>query len=210
MNEGFIADRAEFEWLRTRAGGWQFGEQGILVALANTVGKADQCIEIGAGDGESLPLTIDPFYQYGLECVLFERETESLQKLQAKYPKAKLRGEFCVNATVGIANTPLVCVIDVDSIDSIIMDQVLRWHQPQILMVEHFDKFHPANTQQVQRIPQWVLGHVIDGGFTIQDNAATLNSIAAEYNYTRLGTTRVNSIFVHNSLAEKVANHVPS
>jgi hypothetical protein len=31
MNEGFIADKTEFEWLGTRAGGWQFGEQGILV-----------------------------------------------------------------------------------------------------------------------------------------------------------------------------------
>ena len=142
--------------------------------------------------------------------MLFERETESLEKLQDTYPKAKLRGEFCLDTTANIAKAPLVCVIDVDSIDSVIMEQVLKWHQPQILMVEHFDRSHPANTQQVHRVPQWVLGHVIDGGFTIQDNAATLNSIAKTYNYTRLGTTRVNSIFVHNSLVEKVANHVPS
>lgn len=208
MNDGFVADRPEFEWLTDKAGGWQFGEQGILVSLANAINKPGQCVEIGAGDGESLPLTIDPFYQYGCECVLYEKDTESLSKLQAKYWKANLCGEFVLNTSANIDKEPLLCVIDVDSIDSIIMDQVLLWHQPRILMVEHFDSFHCSNTDHSQRVPQWLLGKEIDGGFRIQDNAATLHTIACHFRYTRLGTTRVNSIFVHDSLVEKVANHV--
>ena len=208
MNEGFVTDRPEFEWLTEKSAGWQFGEQGILVALANIIGTPGQCVEIGAGDGEGLPLTIEPFYKYGLECVLFERETESLQKLQLKYPKAKLRGEFILKASANLAEQPLICVIDVDSIDSIIMEQVLLWHQPKILMVEHFDKCHPANCDDVQRVPQWLLGEQIERNFAIQDNAETLKAIACEHKYTRLGTTRVNSIFVHDSLVRKVADHV--
>ena len=221
MTEGFVADRPEFEWLTEKAGGWQFGDQGILVALANTINQPGQCVEIGAGDGEGLPLTIEPFYEYGLPCVLFEADLESLRKLMVKYPKATHRGQFTVferaypdqNPLVGVMDVhkqPLVCVIDVDSVDSIIMELVLSHVTPKILMVEHFDQCHERNTDINQRIPEWLLGVEFDGGFTVQDNAETLKVIARSYNYTRLGTTRVNSIFVHDSLVEKVTNHVPS
>lgn len=211
MNEGFVADRAEFEWLTKHASGWQFGEQGILVAIADAIGITDgQCVEIGAGDGESLPLTIDPFYQRGNPCVLFEKDAESLGRLMVMYPQAKHCGEFSTHQTSVMQNMPLVVSIDVDSIDSVMMDQVLSSHTPLILMVEHFDKCHYADTAEVQRVPEWLLGLTIAGGFTIQDNAATLNSIAKQYDYTRIGTTRVNSIFVHDPLVEKVNDNVSS
>jgi hypothetical protein len=209
MTEGFVADRPEFEWLTEKAGGWQFGEQGILVALANVINQPGQCVEIGAGDGESLPLTIDPFYNYGLDCVLYEMEAESLEKLQAKYPKATHNGEFKWGEQHALQAEPLVAVIDVDGWDSLLMQDVLQACTPLMLMVEHFDKFHPSNCDQVEGVPDWLLGQKIDGGFSIQDNAATLNALAEQYNYTRLGTTRVNSIFVHDSLVEKVTKHVP-
>jgi hypothetical protein len=208
MNQGFVADRPAFEWLTEKSGGWQFGEQGILVALANLINQPGQCVEIGAGNGEGLPLTIEPFYNYGLDCVLFEKNADSIKKLAAKFPKAELRGEFNLDTRVLVDANVMLCVIDVDSIDSIIMEQVLAFDTPLILMVEHFDQCHRGNTSDIERVPAWLLGCVIDGGFTIQDNAETLNAIAANYNYTRLGTTRVNSIFVHDSFVEKVANYV--
>ena len=210
MTDGLGADRPELVWLTEQSVGWQFGEQGILVALANVIKMPGQCVEIGAGDGEQLPLTIEPFYKYGLECVLYEKDPESLKKLQAKYLNANMQGEFVLKTLSVIAEKPLVCVIDVDSIDSVIMDNVLLWHQPKILMVEHFDKCHEKNTEINQRVPEWLLGVRFDGGFTVQDNAETLKAIAEQHNYTLLGTTRVNSIFVHDSLVEKVAKHVPS
>jgi len=208
MTWGFVADRPEFEWLTEKSGGWQFGEQGILVALANTINKPGQCVEIGAGDGEHLPLTIEPFYQYGLECVLYEKDSESLKKLQAKFPKANLRAAFCLNTSCHLSDNLMLCVIDVDSIDSLIMEQVLTHDEPRILMVEHFDLGHEKNTDINQRIPEWLLGVKFDGGFTVQDNAETLKAMAKAHNYTRLGTTRVNSIFVYDSLVEKVSKHV--
>ena len=209
MTEGFVADRPEFEWLTERSGGWQFGEQGILVALANLINKPGQCVEIGAGDGEGLPLTIEPFYKHGLNCVLYEKDSESLKKLHQKFPKANLRAAFALNTSCHLSDNLMLCVIDVDSIDSVIMEQILEHHQPRILMVEHFDQCHAGNTTDVGRVPSWLLGREIDGGFKIQDNAETLRAIAKNHNYTRLGTTRVNSIFVHDSLVEKVANYVP-
>jgi hypothetical protein len=213
MNEGFIADRPEFEWLTGHASGWQFGEQGILVAISDAIGVIEgQCIEIGAGDGETLPLTIDPFYQRGNPCVLYELDPESLGRLMVKYPKAKLRGEFVplvAKTTNGIDDSPLVCVVDVDGIDSKVMISMLTMHTPSVLMVEHFDKCHPGDTNKSQRIPEWLLGEMLHPNFTVQDNAETLKSIAIDFSYTRLGTTRVNSIFVHDSLVEKVNDYVP-
>jgi hypothetical protein len=213
MTEGFVADRPEFEWLTEKAGGWQFGEQGILVALANAINKPGQCVEIGAGNGESLPLTIDPFYQYGLPCVLFEADEESLSMLKQRYPLAENLGMFLGFGMNGhaIENVLLVVVIDVDGNDSFIMNEVLSDRAPHILMVEHFDKMHPNHTPIIDEpVPSWLLGERLIDGFSIQDNAETLRQMALKSNYTRLGTTRVNSIFVHDSLVEKVAKHVPS
>jgi hypothetical protein len=209
MTEGFVSGGEEVDWLIEKAGGWQFGEQGILVALANAINQPGQCVEIGAGDGNQLPLTIEPFYHHGLDCVLYEKNSESLKKLHEKFPKANLRAAFALNTSCHFSDNVMLCVIDVDSIDSVIMEHVLRHHRPKILMVEHFDSFHPANTNQVQRVPAWLLGCKIDGGFTIQDNAQTLEVIANQHDYSLLGKTRVNSIFVHNSVVAKVMQDVP-
>jgi hypothetical protein len=210
MNQGFVADRPEFEWLCKEAGGWQFGEQRILLAITAAIGVMDgQCVEIGAGNGDTLPLTIDPFYKSGNECLLFEVDPESLGMLMVRYPQATHRGEFVPDNAKEFAPFPLLVVIDVDSIDSIILEEVLSRCTPHIVMVEHFDRCHPENADIVQKVPSWLLGEQLSDGFTIQDNAATLEAIAAEHSYTRLGTTRVNSILVHDSLVEKVANYVP-
>lgn len=210
MNDEFSADRPEFEWLVSHASGWQFGEQGILIAIAEAIGQTEgQCVEIGAGNGESLPLTIDPFYHRGNSCLLFERDLESLSKLVVAYPNATHRGEFVPQDQNDMKDEPLLVVIDVDGIDSVIMDVILKHLLPSILMVEHFDEFHPSNCNHADRIPAWLLGEKIDGGFSIQDNAKTLDVIARQSYYTRVGSTRVNSIFVHESLVEKVTNYVP-
>ena len=212
MNEGFVADRPEFEWLCKETGGWQFGEQRILLAIGAAIGTTDgQCVEIGAGNGESLPLTIEPFYYSGNPCLLYEADGESLGMLVVRYPMAMHRGMFLGFGMNGspIDSFPLVIVIDVDGLDSMIMEEVLSECTPYILMVEHFDRCHPVDKKTSQRIPDWLLGEKLEQNFTIQDNAETLKAIAAEFSYTRLGTTRVNSIFVHDSLVEKVANYVP-
>jgi hypothetical protein len=211
MFEGFVPDDERFAWLSDHASGWQFGEQGILVALADAIDPTGQCVEIGAGDGEGLPLTIDPFYNRGNDCVLFEADAVSLGSLLVKYPAANHRGTFNSGETVHMNAEPLLVVIDVDGIDSMIMLDVLsRQIRPTLLMVEHFDKCHPADCDLISDVPIWALGRQLKGGFTLQANAATLYHWAEHFGYTRVGTTRVNSIFVHNSHLSKVSQDVPS
>jgi len=203
--EGFEPEDDRFAWLIDHASGWQFGEQGILVALADKIDPNGQCIEIGAGDGNLLPLTIEPFYERGNECVLFEADPVSLGSLVLKYPKAIHRGRFAEGFEKDTHQCPAVCVIDVDGIDSQIMWTVLGKCKPDVLMVEHFDKCHPADCDMESSIPAWLLGESLPGAFTVQDNAATINSIARDNDYLRIGTTRVNSVFIHKCHINRVS-----
>jgi hypothetical protein len=62
----------------------------------------------------------------------------------------------------------------------------------------------------VEPIPDWLLGVELSGEFKIQDNMATIYKSASPYCYVRVGTTRVNSIFVHGNYLSKVSQDVPS
>jgi len=204
MFEGFVPDDERFAWLSDHASGWQFGEQGILFMLASCISPVGQCVEIGAGDGGELPLTIEPFYQDGADCVLFEADPVKLGKLLIKYPRASLRGEF--GGTMdGISKHPLLIVIDIDGHDIDAMRECLSQCEPAVLMVEHFDMCHPADCDEAWDLPPWTLGLRLENNFTLQANAATLLHAAKNFGYTRIGTTRVNSIFVHDSHLSKVS-----
>jgi len=204
MYDGFVADQDCFEWLTKKQGGWQFGEQEVLYAAGNQICTWGDCIEIGAGNGKSLPLTIDPFNYGSNTLFLFEADPESASLLKSKYPDASVQGRFDVLLLSQVNKTPLVCVIDVDGIDREIMLDVLRCKTPSILMVEHLDKFHYAHCTQSDPLPDWTLGLEMANGYRLQDNEAAINRIAKMFDYTRLGTTRVNSIFVHNQYVEKL------
>ena len=199
----FRADKPHLRWLEHRASGWQFGEAGVLQAMAEAAGHPGSCVEIGAGDGESLPLTIDWFYQQGREVVLFEADEASREKLRAKYPQAEIGGRY--PARQYVIGDIEVCVIDVDGIDSQIMECIIKSdYQPCILMVEHMDAHYLAGSAGPERLPPWMLGREIDGGFNLQDSAEALLAIAHGYGYYRVGTTRVNSIFARADIYPKL------
>jgi len=204
MYDGFVADQDCFEWLAKKQGGWQFGEQQVLFSAANQICENGDCVEIGAGNGKTLPLAIAPFCKYGNNVFLFESDSESAIMLRNKYPNAIVQGTFCVLLLAEVDPSPLVCVIDVDGIDREIMFDVLRCTSPKLLMVEHFDKFHFANCSQITPLPHWTLGLELANGFRLQDNEKAINRIAKMFGYTRLGVTRVNSIFVNNQYVEKL------
>jgi hypothetical protein len=214
MFEGFVPDDERFAWLSNHSSGWQFGEQGILVALVDAIDPTGQCVEIGAGDGEGLPLTIDPFYNRGNDCVLFEADLVSLGRLIVKYPMATHRGRFGRRPHgMGKKFKIAVCVIDVDGIDSEIASDIMLLQKPKVVMVEHYDKAAPVQPactysvlpQDQHKVPYWLLGAEMPGGFRVQDVDITINHIAQGNGYTRVGTTRVNSIFVHDSHLSKVS-----
>ena len=47
----FIPQSPRLAWLRDHLDGWQFGEQGLILAIADVLKIQGHCVEIGAGDG---------------------------------------------------------------------------------------------------------------------------------------------------------------
>lgn len=202
-------DSEHLDWLGDHCGGWQFGEQGLLAAISHVIGGVGRATEIGAGDGESLPLTVEPFYAADVPCILYEADEERRIKLRHQYPDATIRGEYKLSGMFKPIKNELV-VIDIDGLDSHAMvGELTRNPKIAILMVEHFDLCNKLRPQCTDPVPHWLLGQKLEGGFTIQDTANSLLEIANNYGLQRIGVSRVNSIFVRSDLYPLLCKPVP-
>lgn len=202
-------DSEHLDWLKAHCGGWQFGEQGLLAAISHLIDGVGRAVEIGAGDGEELPLTIEPFYTSGVPCVLYETDQQRRIQLRHRYPNATIRGEYKLSGMFKPQRNELV-VIDIDGLDSHVMvGELTRNSKIAILMVEHFDLCHKSRPQCTDPVPHWLLGQKMEGGFTIQDTANSLLEIANSYKFERVGVSRVNSIFVRSDLYPLLLKPVP-
>lgn len=154
----FTPQCPQVAWLAEHLGGWQFGEQDLLMAVMNKLEVFSEyadlfrCIEIGAGDGEELPLTIQRFYEAGTECLLFESVDKRRVAISKKYPLAKVDGAF-----YGQELPPSVLVvIDIDSHDSQIMQQVMKRDRPAVVVCEHMDRRYPIGTSApLEKAYEW-------------------------------------------------------
>ena len=183
-------------WLCDHLDGWQFGDQGLIEAIITTLDLSGYFIEYGAGDGVSLPLTL----QYRAECLpkkcfLIEIDDRRRELLRQQFPEAIVQKSFCWSQCSG--KDIAVVVIDIDSQDSVVMREMLTAGvRPELLVVEHMDSHYPIGTTLSAPIPQWMLGLKLASGHAIQDTAETLHTIAGQYGYERVGFNRCNSYFV--------------
>lgn len=211
----FRSDSPFLTWLELCAYGWQFGEQGVLVAIDELLMLEGICVEIGAGNGDTLPLTIDPMYMSGRRCVMFEADAESREALSRKYEygKAEVRGIYSVDDRNTLPIDTAICIIDVDSNDSELFESIVDYREenrPDCVMVEHMDRHFPLPYETTDRLPSWALGMTLIGGFRLQDTAEALRKIATDNGYSRVGVTRCNSIFVKDELFSKLLKPIGS
>jgi hypothetical protein len=186
-----ILDR--YQWLQHHAYGWQFGETGILRALCVRFG-INKGFEIGAGDGETLPVTLS----FLPNLTLYEIELERQEKLRVKYPDAVIRGSYEVpDASMG-GNC---VVIDVDSFDLNIAKTIIETCKPKVLCVEHYDLEGPKvnGIETDTEVPDWLLGVMTEHEFTIQQPWQVVQRTLAAKGYTLVALTRVNGIYVYEN-----------
>lgn len=201
-----------FAWLEQHMSGWQFGEQGMLVVLAE--GLEGTCMEIGAGDGVALPLTLEPFIAAGWKLDVYEADAQKREKLAdylLQYKSFGMYGKFDKYSAAKMTKNPQVVVIDVDSCDGYIMDELLAHARPSVLMVEHYDIAGPCVTGEddfAKPIPRWLCGMPSKWGFAIQFRHEALDVIAAENGYVPVARTRVNSIYLKSDLYRRVKQDV--
>jgi len=202
---------SRFEWLRNKRNGWQFGEQGLIDAIVAQLSPVWRVgIEIGAGDGDGLPLTLSPLYDRKWKIIAYEADEESQIKLVQKYQSLDVRGAY----NFGPVPKCSVAVIDIDGHDSLAMDAFLSHTIPYLLVVEHYDQAGPYVRFEEdtfdQPIPRWLLGMPLgipqNPGFLIQSPFHHLDAIASKYEMIPVCRTRVNSFYVSNWLAKDLCN----
>lgn len=199
---------AGFEWIAKFAEGWQWGEQGILAELVRRIGGVNCAVEIGAGDGEELPLTLERLVgKYPVMC--YEQDDEARDKLKAKFgDDVACLPAFQDGENLKLTQPELV-LIDVDGIDVLFMQIVLASCKPRLLMVEHYDKAGPYVNDMPQaqfQPPSWLLGMRTFNGFVIQAPSQCLDRLAAVHGMQPIYRTRCNSIYATNATAEDLRN----
>jgi hypothetical protein len=204
LDEYFNVNHKDLAWLKSERNGWQFGEQGLIDAIVAKLRKRfvlfGVAVEIGAGDGESLPLTCERLIGEGWHVIAYEADDTSRGKLQKKYADIDVRGKY----RFGSVDPCSVLIIDIDGADSIAMGSALATCQPSLVVVEHYDKAGPYVTSGVdsfdEPVPEWLLGMPLGvpkhKNFVIQSQSEHLDEIANSHGYAPVCQTRVNSFYV--------------
>lgn len=193
-----------WRWLDQYASGWQFGEQGIIDELAKRL-DVQVAVEIGAGDGKSLPLTIEPIYRRGVQCIGYEADDVSRIGLSRAYPELEVRGRFDVNTIPQGSHEWDLVVVDVDGMDLWLAESVLRGcREPDVLMVEHMD--FESKVPRYEVISPCLFGLRLDSGFVLQATQWQIQNAMSWHRYSLVASSRVNSLFLSQPAAEKLCS----
>jgi hypothetical protein len=190
-------------WLVDRCYGWQFGEQGILSELCRRLCVTDG-FEIGAGDGEALPVTLD----FLPNLTLFEIDQDKQKTLAKKFDTAKIYGAYDGSQAELVTDGSCV-VVDIDSDDLAVAVTVLDAARPSVIMVEHYDRCGPwmqaagEPIEPWEDVPSWLIGMRLEqGGYAIQQPWQVVQAELATRGYVIVALSRVNGIYVRRDKLE--------
>jgi hypothetical protein len=190
-------------WLVDHCYGWQFGEQGILSELCRRLCVTDG-FEIGAGDGEALPVTLD----FLPNLTLFEIDQDKQKTLAKKFDTAKIYGAYDGSQAELVTDGSCV-VVDIDSDDLAVAVTVLDAARPSVIMVEHYDRCGPwmqaagEPIEPWEDVPSWLIGMRLEqGGYAIQQPWQVVQAELATRGYVIVALSRVNGIYVRRDKLE--------
>ena len=208
----FTVTHRQLAWLKGERNGWQFGEQGLIDSMIARLRKATAidpvAIEIGAGDGDKLPLVSSRLIDDGWHVIAYESDEQSRKSLKARHESVDVRGGY----SFGTVDPCSVLIIDIDGADSIAMESALASCSPKLVCVEHYDKAGPYVTCGAasfdEPVPEWLLGMPLglpkECGFVIQSQSEHLDEIARSHGYSPVCHTRVNSFYVPSDLLQEL------
>lgn len=193
--EHVIATDPRWQWIAAAQSGWQFGEQGSLLAIIDALKlKNALACEIGGGNGDSLPLTLAPLIDRGWTVTVWEAEPESRQQLQRLYPTAVVCGLWRPGDLVSCS----VLVIDIDGLDYIPFAlSTFQW-RPALVMVEHADLMFEGSSGVF--LPGY--GRTMNPGGKLRQATMAALDMIAEGTCTRVAYSRVNSIYLRSDLLD--------
>jgi len=203
MTATFQAADPKYKWLESRGDGWQFGEQGIIDAIIERIGEGSrECFEIGAGDGDRLPVTCERLMKRGWDTTLWESDPIKRDSLWMLFgdgtgERFHVLGEYTPEVIPDYDDG--VVVIDVDGMDYYLLRSImLSGSRPNLILCEHADKRGEGSDELfIPTIEQATIPPVK------QATERAIVGLATGCGYVHIGSTRVNSFFVRDDLVEK-------
>lgn len=208
-------------WVALHAKGWQEGEAGVIEAIAahlepHLPEETRWCVEFGAGDGDSLPLTVAGIIDCdGWRALLIEPNRTYYRRLCGKVPPSAvvvqnsvaLAGENTIDGlmrTYGCPPNPAVMVVDIDSIEYHIVAEMKS--RPVVLCVETMDRNSPRQTDAVYIPGVAECGTIVEDGFDtqLQANGAAFDVLMGGRGYALVYRTRFNSIYVRGDMVPRL------
>lgn len=213
-------------WVGVHKQGWQEGEQGVIDAIIahlfpHIPEENRWCVEFGAGDSMSLPLTSAyVLSNYGWRALLIEPDDLCRRRLKRKVneelvvildAKVTPHGETSIDALMessGCPKNPAVMVVDIDSIDYYVVEAMAS--RPMVLCVETLDRFSPKDKPEPYVPAIEECGVVIDDGFDtqIQANGAAFDELMLARQYKLVFRTRYNSIYVRDDMIPRLRKNM--
>lgn len=209
-------------WVGQYRSGWQDGEQGVIEAI---IGHLEPhipedvrwCVEFGAGDGTSLPLTCaNVAGAPNWRALLIDADPNCIRRLKRRVtdravvvhasvsPRADEGGIDAMMARAECPPNPAVMVVDVDSVDYHIVATMAS--RPVVLCVETLDMESPKQSDEPWVPPIEECGALIEDGFDtqVQANGAAFDVLMGDRGYVLVYRTRYNSIYVRGDMVPKL------
>lgn len=198
-----------YRWLVAKQDGWQCGEQRLLAAIAEKLEIAGSCscLEIGAGDGNDLPLSCQRLIDMGGRAYVVDcnpSATASLRVRFANNEKVTVIEQKVTPGNVGsvIGFTPSILLIDVDSTDYYLWKAIEN--DAKIVMVEHHNLGDLRMSATEPFVPPYPQPMSDDEGHPIQANYVALDRLARDKGYTIIARTFLNSIYARDDVAVRL------
>jgi len=209
-----------YRWLADRGYGWQFGEQGMLQSILDSLGlDSGKVFEGGAGDGVHLPLMAQSLVLEGWRSMLVEPDTAAMANLRSRMHMLGVKDAVYVDQVICAPENVMEGGVTVDALferehfypDVMILDinsyeyYVLRGmeHRPKVIVVEHHDLSDMTNPSDLPSIDE--CGKRAQTSFLIQAPWTKTKELMESKGYTAVAKTRINGIYVRNELAPMIA-----
>lgn len=198
-----------FGWLSEHLSGYQFGESGLVGALAGKLNKVGKFVEFGAG----AELTCQRLVAAGWQGLVLDLDAKIADATADREPsnvkvvnrKVEVEGDSALDPILeehGFLDADIV-VIDVDSVDWHIFDS-MKLCKPSIVVVEHHDLTDPLRKRYQPAPPGSECGKWTDNGYSLQATHKAISLLGSIKGYSVAAVTRCNTILVRTDAVNQL------
>lgn len=192
----------------------QNGEDGIIEEVFRRIGEgAKYALEFGISNGEEC-CTRNLLWNKGWTGLLIEGSARLAEKARALYgdlPRVRVVQAFVMKDTIvelfkanAVPHEPDLLVVDIDGNDYWVLQSILEFYKPRVILVEYNARWTPATDWTMPYEPS----HTHDGTAYFGASLAAFVRLGNQHGYTLVGceSCGVNAFFMRD---DQVGEHFP-